>query len=211
MAELTSKYTTVKKEAHVEFEEKRSLFIGHAIHIDSEDDAAAFVKAMKKQYSDATHNVWAYLLKGGIVARYSDDGEPQGTAGMPVLEAIRKSGAEDVCVVVTRYFGGILLGAGGLVRAYSHSAVIAINGAEIVTYEPFSEYELSCGYSEYQKYSNILNNDDSVIIDSTDFGAEVVLRFAVRRVCAEAVVKKISEAGYGRDIPVLQRERFDCK
>ena len=211
MAELTSKYTTVKKEAHVEFEEKRSLFIGHAIHIDSEDDAAAFVKAMKKQYSDATHNVWAYLLKGGIVARYSDDGEPQGTAGMPVLEAIRKSGAEDVCVVVTRYFGGILLGAGGLVRAYSHSAVIAINGAEIVTYEPFSEYELSCGYSEYQKYSNILNNDDSVIIDSTDFGAEVVLRFAVRRVCAEAVVKKISEAGYGRDIPVLQGERFDCK
>ena len=211
MGELTTKYITVKTESHVEFEEKRSLFIGHAIHIDNEEDAAAFVKKMKKQYSDATHNVWAYLLKGGIVARYSDDGEPQGTAGMPVLEAIRKSGAEDVCVVVTRYFGGILLGAGGLVRAYSHSAVIAINEAEIVTYEPYSEYELTCGYSEYQKYSNILNNEEPVIIDSTDFGAEVVLRFAVRRICADAVVKKISEAGYGRDIPVLLGERFDCK
>lgn len=211
MGELTPKYITVKTESHVEFEEKRSLFIGHAIHIDNEEDAAAFVKKMKKQYSDATHNVWAYLLKGGIVARYSDDGEPQGTAGMPVLEAIRKSGAEDVCVVVTRYFGGILLGAGGLVRAYSHSAVIAINEAEVVTYEPYSEYELTCGYSEYQKYSNILNNEEPVIIDSTDFGVEVVLRFAVRRTCSEAVVKKISEAGYGRDIPVLRGERFDCK
>ncbi len=211
MAELTSKYTTVKKESHVEFEEKRSLFIGHAIHIDSEEDAAAFVKKMKKQYSDATHNVWAYLLKGGIVARYSDDGEPQGTAGMPVLEAIRKSGAEDVCVVVTRYFGGILLGAGGLVRAYSHSAVIAINDSEIVTYEPFCEYELVCGYSEYQKYSNILSNDEAVIIDSADFGAEVTLKFAIRRVCADSVIKKISEVGYGRDVPILIRERFDCK
>jgi uncharacterized YigZ family protein len=157
MAGLTDKYVTVKQESHVEFEEKRSLFIGHAIHVDSEEEAAAFIKSIKKEYADATHNVWAYHLKGGIIARYSDDGEPQGTAGMPVLEAIRKSGVDDVCVVVTRYFGGILLGAGGLVRAYSHSAVIAIEGAEVVTYEPYFEYELVCGYSEYQKYSNLLN------------------------------------------------------
>ena len=205
-----SKYTTVKQESHVEFEEKRSLFIGHAIHVDSEEDAAAFVKSIKKQYSDATHNVWAYLLKGGIIARYSDDGEPQGTAGMPVLEAIRKSGAEDVCVVVTRYFGGILLGAGGLVRAYSHSAVIAIEGAQIISYEPYLEYELRCGYSEYQKYSNILSVEKAVV-DSTEFEAEVAVRFAVKRTCAEAILKKISEAGYGRDVPILLGERFDCR
>lgn len=210
MAELIDKYVTVKEEAHVEFEEKRSLFIGHAIHVESEEDAAAFVKSIKKQYSDATHNVWAYHLKGGIIARYSDDGEPQGTAGMPVLEAIRKSGADDVCVVVTRYFGGILLGAGGLVRAYSHSAVIAINEAQMVVYEPYNEYSLSCGYSEYQKYSNILALE-GVIIDSTDFGAEVLVRFAVKKTQAERVLTRISEAGYGRDIPELCGERFDCR
>ena len=210
MAELIDKYVTVKQESHVEFEEKRSLFIGHAIHVDSEDEAAAFVKSIKKQYADATHNVWAYHRKGGIIARYSDDGEPQGTAGMPVLEAIRKSGVDDVCVVVTRYFGGILLGAGGLVRAYSHSAVIAIEGAEIVTYEPYYEYELVCGYSEYQKYSNILGIERAVI-DSTDFGAEVIVRFAVKKTQAERVLTKISETGFGRDVPKLLGERFDCR
>ena len=207
---LSEKYTTVKNEAHVEFEEKRSLFIGHALHVTSEEEAMEFVKKIKKQYLDATHNVWAYHLKGGIIARYSDDGEPQETAGMPVLEAIRKSGATDVCIVVTRYFGGILLGAGGLVRAYSHSAVIAIDGAEIVTYEPYYEYELVCGYSEYQRYSNILSIERAVI-DETDFGAEVTVRFAVKRTLADSVLTRISEAGYGKDVPRLLGERFDCK
>jgi putative IMPACT (imprinted ancient) family translation regulator len=129
---------------------------------------------------------------------------------MPVLEAIRKSGVDDVCVVVTRYFGGILLGAGGLVRAYSHSAVIAINEAEIVTYEPYCEYSLSCGYSEYQKYSNILGIEKAVI-DSTDFGAEVTVRFAVKKTQAERILTKISESGFGRDVPQLCGERFDCR
>lgn len=210
MSGLNDKYVTVKNEAHVEFEEKRSLFIGHAIHVETEEEAAAFVKAIKKEYADATHNVWAYHLKGGIIARYSDDGEPQGTAGMPVLEAIRKSGADDVCVVVTRYFGGILLGAGGLVRAYSHSAVIAINEAEIVVYEPYCEYRLVCGYSEYQKYSNLLGFE-KVIIDSTDFEDVVTVSFAVKKTQSERILTKISELGYGRDIPELIGERFDCR
>ena len=210
MAELPENYTTVSREAHVEFEEKRSLFIGHAIHVDTEEEAQAFIKKMKKEYSDATHNVSAYILKGGIIARYSDDGEPQGTAGMPTLEAIRKSGVTDVCVVVTRYFGGILLGAGGLVRAYSHSAAIAVEGAGIITYEPYSEVELRCGYSEYQKYSNILVNEGA-IIDGTDFEADVLLRFAVKRSRADALLKKITETGNGRDIPRVTGERYDYR
>ena len=210
MAELPENYTTVSREAHVEFEEKRSLFIGHAIHVDTEEEAQAFIKKMKKEYSDATHNVSAYILKGGIIARYSDDGEPQGTAGMPTLEAIRKSGVTDVCVVVTRYFGGILLGAGGLVRAYSHSAAIAVEGAGIITYEPYSEVELRCGYSEYQKYSNILVNEGA-IIDGTDFEADVLLRFAVKRSRADALLKKITETGNGRDIPLITGERYDYR
>ena len=102
-------YTTLAGEGSDEFEEKRSIFIGHAKHIISEDEAMEFIKAKKKEYSDATHNCWAYLLKGGIVARYSDDGEPQGTAGIPVLDVLRKSGVDDACIVVTRYFGGVLL------------------------------------------------------------------------------------------------------
>ena len=210
MENLPEKYTTVSVEGHAEFEEKRSLFIGHAIHIDSEEEAQSFIKEMKKKYSDATHNCWAYILKGGIIARYSDDGEPQGTAGVPMLEAIRKSGVEDVCVVVTRYFGGILLGAGGLVRAYSHGVTIALDAAQVVTYEPYSEYELRCGYSEYQKYSNVLMTHKAVI-DSTDFEADVYIKFAIKRRCADDLILKITEIGYGKDIPQKTGERFDFR
>ena len=210
MQQLAEQYTTVRKEAHVEFEEKRSLFIGHAVHVDSEDEAQAFIKQLKKEYSDATHNCFAYLLKGGIIARYSDDGEPQGTAGMPMLETIRKSGVNDVCVVVTRYFGGILLGAGGLVRAYSHSTAIALEGAEIVCYEPYAVYELRCGYSEYQKYSNVLANAKAVV-DDVEFSSDVCVKFAIKRDSAPALLTKINEVGFGRDVPVSLGERFDCR
>ena len=172
-------YTTLAGEGSDEFEEKRSIFIGHAKHVTSEDEAMEFVKAKKKEYSDATHNCWAYILKGGIVARYSDDGEPQGTAGVPMLEAIRKSGVDDCVVVVTRYFGGILLGAGGLVRAQSHGTSIALAAAKIVTYEKFAEYELSCSYSDYQKYSVMLPTFGA-IVDGTDFSDKVIIRFAVK-------------------------------
>ena len=178
--------------------------------MDSEEEAQAYVKRYKNAYMDARHNVWAYLMKGEIVARYSDDGEPQGTAGMPVLDAIRKSGIRNVCVVVTRYFGGTLLGAGGLVRAYSHSASLALEAAGRITYEPYAEYVLSCGYSEYQKYSVILANA-GVLTDETDFGAEVVIRFAVKRTDREALVRKITEAGYGRDVPREVGERLDYR
>ena len=210
MQQLAEQYTTVRREAHVEFEEKRSLFIGHAVHVDSEDEAQAFIKQLKKEYSDATHNCFAYLLKGGIIARYSDDGEPQGTAGMPMLETIRKSGVSDVCVVVTRYFGGILLGAGGLVRAYSHSTAIALEGAEIVSYEPYAVYELRCGYSEYQKYSNVLANAKAVV-DDVEFSSDVCVKFAIKRDAAPELLSKINEAGFGRDVPVSLGERFDCR
>ena len=122
-------YTTVEGFGEDRFEEKRSEFIGHATHVESEEDAMAFIKGFQKQYADATHNVWAYRIsKGGsqeLAARYSDDGEPQGSSGMPTLEAIRKKGVFDVVVVTTRYFGGILLGVGGLVRAVTNTVAVA--------------------------------------------------------------------------------------
>lgn len=207
---LSESFTTLKGEAHVEFEEKRSLFIAHALRTDSEEQAQAFIKQLKKEYNDATHNVFAYVMNKGVLARYSDDGEPQGTAGMPVLDAIRKSGVDNACVVVTRYFGGTLLGAGGLVRAYSHSASIALEAAGIVTYEPYSEYELKCGYSEYQKY-NAYFFDIGAVVDDTVFEADVTVRFAVKRRESEGVVKKITEMSYGRDIPQLVGERYDYR
>ena len=203
-------FITVKEEAHAEFEEKRSLFIGHAIRTDTEEEALAFIKSLKKQYQDATHNVYAYMLKCDTVARYSDDGEPQGTAGMPVLDVIRKSGVRNVCVVVTRYFGGTLLGAGGLIRAYSHAASIALDAAGIITYRPYSEFELICGYSEYGKY-NVLISEAAAVIDSVDFAEQVTIRYALPKVNSETLTKKIIEAGYGRDIPKAIGERFDYR
>ena len=203
-------YTTLAGEGVDEFEEKRSLFIGHAKHVTSEEEAQEFVKQKKKEYSDATHNCWAYLLKGGIVARYSDDGEPQGTAGVPMLEAIRKSGVSDCVVVVTRYFGGILLGAGGLVRAYSHGTSIALNAAKIVTYEKYTELSLDCTYSDYQKYAVVLPTFDA-IVDDTDFSDRVVIKFAVKETVVEALTSKITEMSGGRDKPDITGERFDYK
>ena len=127
---------------------------------------------------------------------------------MPTLEAIRKKGVTDVCVVITRYFGGILLGAGGLVRAYSHSASLALEDAGIVTFEPFDEMTLKCGYSEYQKYS-ILIAASGAKVDDTDFGESVTVRYAIRKPDREALTKKIIEAGNGKDVPSLVGGRWD--
>ena len=203
-------YTTLAGEGSDQFEERKSLFICHAKHITSEDEAMEFVKAKKKEYSDATHNCWAYLLKGGIVARYSDDGEPQGTAGVPMLETIRKSGVCDCVVVVTRYFGGILLGAGGLVRAYSHGAKIALDAAEIVTYEKYAEFSLECSYSDYQKYAVILPNF-AAIIDDTEFTDKVKVSFAVKETVVSPLCAKITEMSGGRDGVQRTGERYDYR
>ncbi|MBQ7322091.1 MAG: YigZ family protein [Clostridia bacterium] len=201
-------FTTVEREGVAEFEERKSVFIGHCIRVSSEEEANAYVKQMKKRYADARHNVWAYLLRGGIVARYSDDGEPQGTAGVPILDVLRKSGAEDVCMVVTRYFGGILLGAGGLVRAYSHTASLALAEAHIVTYERYDEIEVRCSYSDYQKLSADLPAFGA-IVDGVDFADDVLLRFALKQGQTAALFEKIREMSAGRLTPAVTGTRFD--
>lgn len=203
-------YTTLEGEGHDEFEERRSLFIGHAKHVTTEEEAMEFVKALKKEYSDATHNVWAYVLKGGLIARYSDDGEPQGTAGMPTLDTIRKSGVEDAVVVVTRYFGGILLGAGGLVRAYSHGAKIALDAARIITYEKYSVFSLDCSYSDYQRYIVLLPQFNA-IIDDTEFTDRVKVTFALKSTTSAPLLEKIREMSAGKDAPEVIGERFDYR
>lgn len=203
-------YTTVKREATAEFEEKRSLFIGHAKPVKTEDEAAEFIKEKKREFADATHNVFGYIIKNGICARYSDDGEPQGTAGMPVLDTIRKSGVTDACVVVTRYFGGILLGAGGLVRAYANGARIALEAAEIITYERYSVLSVKASYSDYQKIQPILFKAMAVI-DDTEFSDSVTVTFAVKEAAGAALAEKINEISSGRAEVRSLEPRFDYR
>ena len=203
-------YTTIAKEAVAEFEEKRSLFIGHAKPVKTEEEAAEFIKLKKKEFADATHNVFGYIIKNGVCARYSDDGEPQGTAGMPVLDTIRKSGVDDACVVVTRYFGGILLGAGGLVRAYANGAKIALEAAGIITYEQYSIIKINCSYSDYQKIQPMLFKAQAVL-DDTIFGESVEVVIAVKEEKGSDLIEKISEATSGRSIAEIKGTRFDYR
>ena len=190
-------YTTLAGEGSDEFEEKRSIFIGHAKHVTSEDEAMEFIKSKKKEYSDATHNCWAYLLKGGIVARYSDDGEPQGTAGMPVLDIIRKNGCTDVVIVVTRYFGGTLLGTGGLVRAYTATAVGALEEAEIIRYDIYTSLEISVSYSDFGKISTALA-DVGFRTESTDYDTGVKIYGRVIKSKLDELNLSLVEATAGR-------------
>ena len=203
-------YTTIQKEAVAEFEERRSVFIGHAKPVKTEEEAAEFIKSKKREFADATHNVFGYIIKNGVCARYSDDGEPQGTAGMPVLDTIRKSGVDDACVVVTRYFGGILLGAGGLVRAYANGAKIALEAAGIITYEQYSVINIKCSYSDYQKIQPILFKVQAVT-DDTIFDESVLIVVAVRDASATDLCEKIREATSGRSNAEIIGNRFDYR
>ncbi len=208
MADTT--YTTLAGVAEIEFVERKSVFYGYAAPVKSEEEALALIKERRSAMPDATHHVFGYSMKGGILARYSDDGEPQGTAGMPVLEAVRKSGADDALVVVTRYFGGILLGAGGLVRAYAHTAHLALEAAGIVTYETYAELQLTCSYSDYQKYLAQLPRFGAVM-DDTDFSDRVTLHFAVKAHLTDDVRALVQEISAGADTLVLKGERFDYR
>ncbi|MBQ8333750.1 MAG: YigZ family protein [Clostridia bacterium] len=188
---------TLASEVSVEMEERKSLFIGHAKPVSSEEEARAFIDAKKKEYHDATHNVYAYLLNGGAVARYSDDGEPQGTAGMPVLNVVKLSGATDLCVVVTRYFGGILLGAGGLVRAYSASAKQAVDAAGLAVFEDYAVMQLKVSYSDYQKLTVALEKLGASE-DSCDFGEDVSVLTAIEKTREDEIRQTVAELTYGK-------------
>ncbi len=171
-------YKTISREAAPEFVERRSRFIGYIKPVTTEQQALDFINSIRVKHWDATHNVYAYVLREQNTCRYSDDNEPQGTAGMPVLDVIRKSGLTDVCIVVTRYFGGVLLGGGGLVRAYSHSASLAVEAAQAILMRSCALCELSCTYNQYGRLSSLLPENGSVI-DNSDFADKVTLSFHI--------------------------------
>ena len=151
-------YVTLGKDGTATFEMKKSEFIGYAAHVTTEEEARAFVDKIRKKHADARHNVYAYMLSENNIMRYSDDGEPQGTAGLPVLDILRKGGITDAVIVVTRYFGGILLGTGGLVRAYSAAAKAAVEDAGRASFVNYEEYALTMSYPLYQRVPNLFKN-----------------------------------------------------
>ena len=207
---FVAKRITLGREASAELIEKKSVFIGYARPVVSEQEALDFIAKIKKKHSDARHNVYAYMLNEGSIARYSDDGEPQGTAGIPVLDIIRKGGFSDAVIVVTRYFGGILLGAGGLVRAYSSAAKLAVDEAGIVTYETFAELTLSCSYQDHRRLIPLLSSPN-VISDGITYSDSVALSLAVPEEDFADFAEKVSETTAGRAIITVNGSRFDRK
>ncbi len=199
-------YKTVKSPSEYRFVEKKSEFIGYCCPVTTEAEAIAFVNSIKKKHSDATHNVYAYVLREGFAQRFSDDGEPHGTAGMPVLDSIRKAELTDIAVVVTRYFGGILLGTGGLVRAYTAAASGSIKQAEIAEVGDFAIIKVKAGYSEYQKIMPLVSAIGAKTEDS-DFGMDVVLKLMVKEDKAEGFIAQLIEATNGR----ITAERIGSK
>lgn len=189
-------YFTVSEPATDSFTEKRSEFIGYIAPVRTNDEAVDFVNSIKAEHRKAKHNVYAYILRENNISRYSDDGEPQGTAGVPVLDVLQKRGLTDVCVVVTRYFGGILLGGGGLVRAYSHAASLACDAAHIMDMRLCHRLRISAEYTMYGKIAYILPNYQTITVNS-DFGQSVTLEILVLSEKLHALTKELTEITNG--------------
>ena len=190
-------YKTVYEPAKDSFVERKSEFIGHIAPVKTNEQAVDFINSIKAQHRKARHNVYAYILRDGNITRYSDDGEPQGTGGVPVLDVLQKEGLCDVCVVVTRYFGGILLGGGGLVRAYSHACKLAVDAARIMIMRECSQITVKCDYSFYGKITYVLPDYD-VKIKSENFADDVEVTLFVKSELADALKEKLTDLSNGK-------------
>lgn len=190
---------TILNEVEVSFEEKKSQFICNIKRIYSDTEAQEFLATIKQKYKDASHNVYAYITNNGIAMRYSDDGEPQGTAGPPVLEVLKREELNDVVVVVTRYFGGVLLGAGGLIRAYTASCKQGIDAGKKVKRTEGCLFELVCDYEKYGKLNNYFQNKN-VISKGNDFLENVTMKILCFTKDFEAIKNDIIEMMNGNDI-----------
>lgn len=201
-------FFTVKSYAKASFIERHSEFIGHITPVSTNDEAVAFINKIRAEHRKATHNVYAYILRNDNIIRYSDDGEPQGTAGVPVLDVLQKRQLTDVCCVITRYFGGILLGGGGLVRAYSHSAGIVTDTAQILNMFKCFHLILTMDYSLFGKVSYILP-EFQVKQVSSDFGDIVRLNILVKKDVTDNFIKKLTDITNSRIEIIKLKETFE--
>ena len=203
---MAESYIVPYQEATYEFTEKHSRFIGHIFKIETAEQASEILSRLRKKYWDATHNVYAYVLSSGT-ERFSDDGEPSGTSGMPTLTVLRGAKVQNVLCVTTRYFGGTLLGAGGLVRAYSQAAKGALDAAGLAVMTPFKLLRVSCDYSFLQPLRYALPNL-SVTEIGCEYGADVVLELMVEPQFCEGAVKHITDISAGKVVPEIIGEKL---
>ena len=201
-----TEYFVPTKEAEATFVEKRSEFIGHVWPVETEEEARAHIDGMKKKYHDARHNCWCYLIKDGPV-RYSDDGEPQGTAGQPMLGVFQKEEVTNVCCVVTRYFGGILLGAGGLVRAYTQSAKDALDAAGVSVVRCWVELAVECPYSFLERVKNETAALDGVV-GGVEYAAGVTVHALLPEERAAEFAARVTELSAGSFAAIELGEQY---
>ena len=201
-------YKTLLKDAQDAFVVNKSRFIGHGRPCETEEEALAFLAEMRAQYKDATHNCYAYIIGPNMgVMRYSDDGEPGGTAGMPIIEVMKARGVTNAAVVVTRYFGGILLGAGGLVRAYSQGAAAALNACGVGVMHPTARYLMQIGYPLLGRMDFFLK-DEPVIVEDRAFTDVITYTLVVRTADEAAFLSRLANMSDGTVEPLRYEELF---
>ena len=192
-----SGYLVPFEDGESEFVEKRSRFISHLWRVETEAEARARIEEMKKKYYDARHNCWCYLLKEGGVVRYSDDGEPQGTAGQPMLNVFQREEVTNVCCVVTRYFGGVLLGAGGLTRAYTKGAKDVLDVSGVCRVSLWTLWDVPCTYPLFERMKLEIASCGGVV-RAVDYGADITLHAAFPDGGAERFAPRLTELSAGR-------------
>lgn len=204
---MSESYIVPFGQGEAEYVEKRSRFIGHVWPVDSEEEARRYIEETRKRHYDARHNCWCYVLREGNILRYGDDGEPQGTAGQPMLNVFLREEVTNVCCVVTRYFGGILLGAGGLTRAYGGTAKLALNEAGVSRMRLWATLAIPCSYAMYERV-RLLVEMEGGIVAGTDFGADVVLSVLLPAEQTHSLQEKLTELSAGQLELLVEEEAF---
>ena len=201
-------YKTLLKRASDEFIVNKSRFIGYGCPCETEEEALAFLNEIRNKHRDATHNCYAYIIGANMgVMRYSDDGEPGGTAGMPIIEVMKARGVTNCAVVVSRYFGGVLLGAGGLVRAYSQGAATAVNACGVGVMHPTARYMVEIPYPMLSRVDYFLNSEPVLVEDKT-FGAAVTYTLVVRAADEEGFIARLIDLSEGKLEPLRAEEVY---
>ena len=204
---MSDDYLTPAAYGEAEFIEKRSRFIGRVWPVESEPEALERLKEIRAKHWDATHNVYAYILREGGAMRYSDDGEPQGTSGLPTLTVFRAQEIQNVLCIVTRYFGGILLGTGGLARAYSQTAKLALAAAGVALVREWEELLIACPYGLYEKIRRELELAGAVVT-SADFGADVSIEALLEKGRSEGLNRRLQELSSGAVEALILGSKF---
>lgn len=208
MIVMEKPYKTLLKRASDEFIINKSRFIGHGAPCTTEEEALAFLAEMRARYKDASHNCYAYIIgRNKGIMRYSDDGEPGGTAGMPIMEVLKARDVTDCAVVVTRYFGGILLGAGGLVRAYTKGAVAALDASGVGVMHPTQRVLVDVSYPLLSRFEYMLRSQP-VKVEEKSFGESITFTILVKTCDADAFARDVTAVSDGRSEPIPMEELY---